>query len=125
MEGIPPAAEKKPPATQTDIGNAVDDAFRGITLPPTFDTTEFRQSLADWKGHILALTGRELSVFAEREIYQKVTPWGPARAIAAIRNSMAGSSKTIYEEREKKPARGEFSDAKLDEILDRTGKYHD
>jgi hypothetical protein len=45
-------------------------------MPKELDTPPGRDAMGKWRGHIAAVTGRELSVFAEREIYEQFVPLG-------------------------------------------------
>lgn len=65
-------------------------------IPPALDTPEFRTAWADW------LTFRaerkpKVTPCAAKEQFRRMAEWGPARAVAAIRNSIANSYQGIFE----------------------------
>lgn len=77
-----------PPATKTD---------HAWEIPQELDTPEFREAWSDWVKH-RAEKRQKVTPTAGRNALVKLARWGPARAVAAIKHSLANNWQGIFEE---------------------------
>lgn len=64
-------------------------------VPPPFDRPDFFQAWRDWREHLRQAGIRTTAAATKQQLAQCVA-WGPERAIAALRHSIAGNCKGLY-----------------------------
>lgn len=93
--------KRHPPNPPLGGGERRSQARRNAVIaavPPNLDTPEFRSAWTAW------LADRSLTQVAAETQLQRLATWGAARAVAAIRHSLAQSYRGIVEERNGQPS---------------------
>lgn len=97
--------QTKPPPTPPSGGGAPKPKVEDLPIPPDLDSPEFREVWSEFVAHRREIR-KPITARAARMMLKQLAAWGPSRAIAGIRRSIANGWQGIFEDRGGSPSNG-------------------
>ena len=115
--------DEKTPLPPAKAGGATDTPPTGSLIPAELDTEEFRAAWGEWKAERVARRIRPYTRRGEQDQFKKLASFGPAVAVAAIRESIAQGWQGLFPERVKRPVAAATppAETRLDKLRCRYG----
>jgi hypothetical protein len=100
--GRPPGGKHKVYKAKKDKAPASENGDKDLELPEDLRTPELVAAWADWRKNRSQI-GHKLTPIAAQQQIKSIREWGPERAVAALKHSIAGNYQGLFEPKRPTP----------------------